>query len=170
MFKFIKIETASGTEAQLNKLQEEGWRVAGCGPDYVVMTDSPSGGLVKVRRMKRFADDSEAAMSFRRYLRENADLNREVEDLRERLAANEDEDATKHWDGMRKVRDLYKDVAGELFEALCWASGASDFAPGDEAAGVTPGQASEGWERGPRKAMEAYQEAQRVEREWNRER
>lgn len=158
MFKFIKIETAVGTEAQLNKLQEEGWRVAGCGPDYVVMSDERQ----VVSKRRRFANDPEAAMSFRRYLRENADLNREVEDLRKRLAATEDEDSTKHWDGMRKIRDLYKDVAGELFEALCWASGASDFAPG--------GQACEGWERGPRKAMEAYQQAQREEREGNRER
>lgn len=166
MFKFIKIETASGTEAQLNKLQEEGWRVAGCGPDYVVMTDVAAKVL---RSRMRHADDGEVSMTIRRYLRENADLAREVGDLRKRLAATEDEDATKHWDGMRKVRDLYKHVAGELFEALCWASGASDFSPGDEASGTPPGQAHEGWERGPRKAMEAYQEAQRVEREGDRE-
>lgn len=159
MFKFIKIETASGTEAQLNKLQEEGWRVAGCGPDYVVMTNILV-GKVKVRR--RHEDDDEISMTVRRYLRENEDLNREADDLRKRLSVLEDGTSTQHWDSMRKIRDLYKKVAGELFEALCWASGASDFAPG--------GVACEGWERGPRKAMEAYQEAQRVEREGNRER
>lgn len=166
MFKFIKIETASGTEAQLNKLQEEGWRVAGCGPDYVVMTDSAAKVL---RARRRYEDDGEISMTFRRYIRENADLNRQVDDLRKRLAMLEDGDATKHWDGMRKIRDLYKHVAGELFEALCWASGAADFSPGDETTGASPGQAHDGWERGPRKALEAYQEAQRVEREGNRE-
>ncbi len=168
MFKLVKMETASGTEAILNKLQEDGWRVAGCGPDYIVLTDTPNVTVKRARR--RFEDDGELSMNIRRYLRENADLSREVEDLRKRLAATEDEDATTHWDGMRKIRDLYKHVAGELFEALCWASGASDFSPGDEAAGVAAGQAREGWERGPRKAMEAYQEAQRLEREGNRER
>lgn len=169
MFKIVKMETASGTEAQLNKLVEDGWRVVGCGPDYIVLTDAPSRSL-KMRQRRFVEEKSEASMRPLRWLRDVEDARRENDDLRKRLSALEDEDATKHWDGLRKVRDLYRDAAHQLFEALCWASGASDFSPGDEVAGVPPGQAREGWERGPRKALEAYQEAQRIEREGNRER
>lgn len=165
MFKLVKMETAVGTETQLNKLQEDGWRIAGCGPDYIVLSDS----LRSVKTLRRGQrDESELVMNVQRHLRENADLDLENRALRKRLAALEDGTATQHWDSLRQSRDRWAGIANELFEALCWASGASDFCPGDEQSKTPPGKAREGWERGPRLAMEAYQEAQRVEREGNR--
>lgn len=159
MFKLVKMETAVGTETQLNKLQEEGWRVAGCGPDYIVLTDSRQ---VKARR--RYEEESETEMRYRRMLRESNDLHVENEALRKRLSGLESGVETDSWEAMRASRDRFQTVASDLFESLLWASGASDFSPGDEATKTPPGQASVGWDNGPRVALEAYQEALRLER------
>lgn len=163
MIKIVRFETVAATEDALNKLEGEGWRVVGTGPDYVLMSDAP-----RARRMGHRALQSDDGVAYRSLLRENMDLSRECDALRRRLKSHEDETSTQHWDGLQRSRNRYKKGAEELFEALCWASAARDFSPGDE--NVPAGEAREGWERGPAKAMAEYQEALRLEREENRER
>jgi len=169
MFKFVKIETAVATEAALNKLQDDGWRIAGCGPDYVVLTNAPRASK---RQENPILDEGSGDIrvprhTYRTTIRENYDLLLQVKDLRRLMLAYQDEDSVKHWDALRKSRDRYKAVADELFHGLCWANGASDFAPADSS--VPAGTGRLGWERGPRLAMEAYQRAVELDRKENRE-
>ena len=168
MFKFVKIETAVATEAALNKLQDDGWRIAGCGPDYLVLTNAPRVSRRTKQDPDEGSDDIRVSLhTYRTTMRENYDLTLQVRDLRQLLRSYQDEDSVKHWDALRQSRDRYKAVADELFHALCWASGASDFAPADS--GVPAGEGRKGWERGPRLALAAYSQALELDRKENRE-
>lgn len=169
MFKFVKIETGVATEAALNKLTEDkNWQVVGTGPDYVILSDSPRYSR-KIARVEDEGDErvSISAFRLRQMSCEAADLIARNQELQQQLEQQCDPDSIKHWDSMRKERDALLEVSRDLFEALFWASGAKDFAPGD---GVTPaGEAREGWVRGPARALESFRALEENLRKAHRE-
>lgn len=153
MYKILKLETAAGTERELNKLCEDGWRVVRAGPDFLVLSDSPM-LVAKSRRVVREPDPIGSQDA--RLRRENLDLTLRAAELEHQLREQVGEESMKAWNDLTRSRNAFRSLCHQLVEQLLWCSGASDFAPG--------GPAAEGWAKGPRKVLEEYERVCREQR------
>jgi len=146
-YSVLKIEgkSAAELEASINKLVSEDWvlEVATANGNVLLFEKHFNQGRRRHRK-----DDGAKIRTLERALR---DAHLTLLERDKQL----DPESIKHWDSLRAERDQLRDAFANqnlllhrLAEALIWASGAQDFAPG--------GLAADGWETVARPALEAY--------------
>jgi len=159
LIKVLTIQDGVSAEKEIQELVRDDWDFMH-GVGNAMVFEKFTGARRRIRRRGRMPDLTSAQLDDLTRSHEFHVMARQLRDAQLTIEARErqlDPDSTKHWDAMRTERDRARvernelcNIMHELAEALMWASGAEEFQVGKKS--------SEGWEQGPRVALENYRE------------
>lgn len=168
LIKVLTIQDGVSAEKEIQELVRDDWEFMHGIGNAMVFEKFTGARNRRIRRSGRMLNRLDLPTREQDSQHDFHVMARQLRDAQLTIEARErqlDPDSTKHWDAMRTERDRarvelneLRNIMHELAEALIWASGAEEFQVGNKS--------SEGWEKGPRVALENYREFMRkLERE-----